>query len=202
MGVSKLSTETEIKIGIGDPDGFQRQLEGLQPRVVTPRHFEDNYLLDFPDRRLGSRQCLFRIRCAGERSFLTYKGPPRPEGIFKTREEMEIALESGTTALQIFKQLGMQVWFRYQKYRKEFAIPLSRRSGEEIHVAVDETPVGNYVEFEGSEEGIRELAHSMRIQESQFLRHSYYAIYLQYCQERGEIPGYMVFPAEREEKGC
>ena len=51
--------------------------------------------------------------------------------------------------LQVLERIGMSVCFRYQKYRREFAIG-------EVHVAVDETPIGNYVEFEGSEDGIRE----------------------------------------------
>jgi len=117
---------------------------------------------------------------------LTFKGPPEPEGLFKTREELEIKLEDGEIALHIFERLGMRVWFRYQKYRREFALG-------EIHVAVDETPVGNYAEFEGSKEGIRALAREMGIEESQFLRQSYYSLYLEYCRATGDSPCDMIY---------
>jgi len=60
-------------------------------------------------------------------------------------------------------------------------------------VAVDETPIGDYAEFEGSEAAILRLAQKMRIEPSQFLRESYYSLYVEYCERRGEIPSLMIF---------
>ena len=117
-----MSIETEVKIEIEDPEDFCRRLHGLGAVPVSSRHFEDNHLLDFPDHRLGSNRCLLRIRFAGKQAYLTYKGPPRPEGIFKTREELEISLEDNATSLQIFERIGMLVDFRYQKHRREFVL--------------------------------------------------------------------------------
>jgi adenylate cyclase class 2 len=181
-----LSIETEIKVKIEDPPGFCRRLSTLNAVIVSPRHFEDNQLLDFADRRLRSGRCLLRIRSAEGLGFLTYKGPPRPEGIFKTREEIEIKLEDGARMLQILERLGMHVCFRYQKYRREYAL-------DGVLVAVDETPIGNYVEFEGSEQAIRDLARRMEISESEFLRLSYFSLYLEYCQDRKTAPEFMTF---------
>jgi adenylate cyclase, class 2 len=182
-----LSIETEVKIRIDDPGKFCEQLSALNPGVVSDRHLEDNYLLDFHDALLKSRQCLLRVRFEGDAGRLTYKGPPKPDGIFKTREELEIKLDDGTTMVQILDRLGMVVCFRYQKYRREFLL-------DGIHVTVDETPIGNYIELEGAEEGIRKLALKMGIAESQFLRSSYYTLYLEHCRERGLTPKYMIFP--------
>jgi adenylate cyclase, class 2 len=182
----KLSIETEIKIKIGDAEDFVQKLCALDARVQNSRHFEDNHLLDFPDQRLKSSQCLVRIRFAGDKAFLTYKGPPRAEGIFKTREELETRLDNGSITLKILEQLGMQAWFRYQKYRREF-------ESDGVQIAVDETPVGNYVEFEGTEEAICGLAARMGIDSSCFLRVSYYSLYLDFCRQTGKSPGHMVF---------
>ena len=184
-----MTTETEVKVKIEDVDDFRQRLCALNPRTLSARHFEDNHLLDFPDRRLGLNQCLLRIRFADGRHFLTYKGPPRSNGIFKTREELETMLENGSILLQTLERIGMSVSFRYQKYRREFAFG-------EVHVAVDETPIGNYAEFEGSETGIRELTHKMGIDESRYLRSSYYSLYLDYCREKNKVPGFMVFEGE------
>ena len=181
-----MSIETEIKIRIEDPAGFCRQLRTWNPETLSERHFEDNHLIDFPDRKLQSSHCLLRVRLTEKRSLLTYKGPPRQGSIFKTREELETDLADGPAVLQVLERIGMRVWFRYQKYREEYAL-------DDVHVAVDETPIGNYVEFEGSEEAIQNLAHKMGINEEKFLSSSYYALYVEYCRERGEDPKFMTF---------
>jgi adenylate cyclase class 2 len=184
--ISTMSTETEIKVKISDPAAFCLRLSSLGARPLSERHFEDNHLLDFPDGRLRANQCLIRIRQAMDQACITFKGTPRAEGLFKVREELETRIEDGAIALKILERLGLSVCFRYQKYRREYTV-------EEVHVAVDETPVGNYAEFEGSEEGIRNLAAKMGIGESQFLRASYASLYLDYCRKRGEEPGFMIF---------
>ena len=181
-----MSTETEIKVKIEDAGDFCRRLSLLNPGVLSKRHFEDNHLLDFPDRRMRSQQCLVRIRFAEGRGIFTYKGPPRPEGIFKTREELETELSNGAILLEALERIGMCVCFRYQKYRQEFAVG-------DIHVAVDETPIGNYVEFEGPEDGILRITLRMGIPESQFLRSSYYSLYQEYCTGNNKSPEFMVF---------
>jgi adenylate cyclase, class 2 len=181
-----LSIETEIKVKIGNADDFRHRLSLLNPKTLSARHFEDNHLLDFPDGSLGSGRCLLRIRFVDGKHLLTYKGPPKPEGIFKVREELETTIEDGAVLLQTFERIGMQVSFRYQKYRQEFDV-------DAVHVAVDETPIGNYAEFEGSESGIREVTRKMEIPEAQFLRSSYYSLYVEYCRKEGKTPGLMIF---------
>jgi adenylate cyclase class 2 len=182
----QVSTETEIKVKIEDVGDFCRQLNDLNPETLFARHLEDNLLLDFSDSRLGLNHCLLRIRLTEDRHLLTYKGPPKADGIFKIREELETELRSGETLLQVLERIGMSVSFRYQKYRQEFVIG-------DVHVAVDETPIGNYVEFEGSQTGILNLAAKMRIDKTMFLRSSYYSLYLEYCREKGKTPEFMVF---------
>jgi adenylate cyclase, class 2 len=181
-----VSIETEIKIQIEDTAGFCRQLDSLNPGILSVRHFEDNYLFDFSDRSLRSRQCLLRVRISAGGCYLTYKGLPRQEGIFKTREELETRIEDATTLLQILEGIGMRICFRYQKYRREFIL-------NGVHVTVDETPIGNYAEIEGPEDGILGLARNLGISESRFLRHSYYALYLEHCKKKGVAPQFMVF---------
>ncbi len=181
-----MSIETEIKIKIEDPVGFCRKLAALKAEIRSPRHFEDNHLLDFPDRKLSSGRCLLRVRMTDAESILTFKGPAREEGIFKTREELETGLEDGPIMLQILERLGMSLCFRYQKYRQEYAL-------DGLHISVDETPIGCYVELEGTEEGIRSLARRLGADEAQFLRASYHSLYLEYCQAKGETPKFMTF---------
>lgn len=181
-----LSTETEIKIRINSAADFCSILSPFRPQEIACRHFEDNHLLDFPDKGLIHSLCLLRVRFANGKVILTYKGPPQTDVLFKTREEIETELGNGENALQILERIGFRVWFRYQKYRREFGIG-------NIIVAVDETPVGNYAEIEGSENDILDLAGKLRVEKSDFIRDSYYGLYLKDCRLKGILPGNMVF---------
>lgn len=80
----------------------------------------------------------------------------------------------------------MRPVFRYQKYRREYGV-------EGVRVAVDETPIGNYAELEGSEEAIRALARALSFPEKSFLRSSYHSLYLEFCRQKGVAAGHMVF---------
>ena len=73
----------------------------------------------------------------------------------KLREELETVVGDGEVLLRVFEELGLHVWFRYEKYREEFA-------HEDVIVAIDETPVGVFVEIEGSEPGIATMAAGAR----------------------------------------
>jgi predicted adenylyl cyclase CyaB len=181
-----LGTETEIKIRIEDPEAFCLRLQEFDCRLLAARHFEDNRILDFSDGKLQVSRQLIRIRNADGQGVFTYKGPPLPEGVFKIREELEIKIESAEIALQILEKLGMHVCFRYQKYRREF-------TANKVTVAVDETPIGNYAEFEGDEADILGLARKMGIDPSEFLRASYYSLYVENCDKKGEPPSFMIF---------
>jgi adenylate cyclase class 2 len=181
-----LSTETEIKVKIDDPEDFCRQLLALNPGVLSVRHFEDNRLMDFPDKKLGTGRCMVRVRCALDRALLTFKGPPQESEIFKIREEIETGLDDGNQAIRILERLGLRVWFQYQKYRREYTV-------DSVTVAIDETPIGNYAELEGGESAIRDLSRRLNIEESKFIRKSYYALYLDACRLQHVAPGNMVF---------
>lgn len=191
-----MAVETEVKIELTDLDGFREKLRLLDPLPLSGRHFEDNFVLDFPDGRLRSQACLLRVRKTKGEESVTFKGPPQPSALFKSREEVETRVESAETMLRLFELVGMKVWFRYQKYREEYSIPISGGPASRIKVALDSTPIGDYAELEGPEGGIREIAEKLGLAESQFLRESYYALFAEFCRRRGEYPEHMVFSAQ------
>ncbi len=119
------------------------------------------------------------------KSRLTFKGPVQP-GIMKMREELETVVGDGDLLLRVLKELGLHVWFRYEKYREEFA-------REDVIVAIDETPVGVYVEIEGSETGIASMAAALGRQESDYIQDSYRGLFLQQRAAFGITGQDMVF---------
>ena len=181
-----MGVETEVKIRIESVEDFVRRVLAHGAARVSDRSLEDNILFDFPDGRLGLARCTLRVRSVGGRGVLTYKGAPRPDAVFKSREELETVIETPETAIEILERIGMRQGFRYQKYRREFAL-------DGVHIAVDETPIGSYAELEGTKDGILKLAKKLGIAESLFIRQSYRALYLDYCNERGITPQSMVF---------
>src|SRR5205823_10768459 len=108
---------------------------------VRGRRLQEDCLLDTPDEAIRRRRSVLRVRLESGKSLLTFKGPVQPAAI-KQREELETVVGDGPLLLRILEELGFHVWFRYQKYREEFAIG-------DVIVAIDETPVGTYLEIEG-----------------------------------------------------
>ena len=96
----------------------------------------------------------------------------------KVREELETIVGDGLLLLRVLEELGFRVWFRYQKYREEFA-------HECVTVALDETPVGTFVEIEGSENGIHQMAGALLRKPGDYVLDSYRGLFVKYCQEHG-----------------
>ena len=70
------------------------------------------------------------------------------------------------------------MWFRYQKYREEFA-------HENVIIALDETPVGTLVEIEGSECGIHAMAAALARKPGDYVLDSYRSLFAKHCQRHG-----------------
>ena len=137
--------EREIKLGFLDPEQARRAVLAAGATPLRGRRLQEDYLLDTPDDQLRRRRCVLRVRLECGKTLLTFKGPVQPSPV-KLREEIETVIGDGETMLRCLDALGYAVWFRYQKYREEFTL-------EDVIVALDETPIGVFVEVEGSEAG-------------------------------------------------
>jgi len=186
-----MAIETEVKLRLADPEGFRQRVLALGGALETPVHFEDNLVVDSAAAGLRRGGCLLRLRLAHGRAVLTYKGPERREGAFKSREEIETTVSDAAAVLDILSRLGLVPWFRYQKFREEYRVELP--GAPALHLAVDRTPLGSFAELEGSEAAIARVAADLGFTEHDFMRESYYALHAQACAARGEPVGDMVF---------
>ena len=105
----------------------------------------------------------------------------------KVREEIETTLTDGDTMLQIFEKLGWRVWFRYQKYREEFI------TTNNVIIALDETPMGIFVELEGAKDAVVQLTKSLGKTSTDYINASYRKLYETDCLEAGRPISDMVF---------
>jgi adenylate cyclase class 2 len=183
------ATETEVKLRVTDPASTLERIAANGFRISQPREFEANTLYDTKDRTLFRNGMLLRLRQAGERGILTWKGRTVP-GPHKARPEMETAVGSLTTMAQILVQLGHQPVFRYEKYRTEF-----KKDGGGGVVVFDETPIGTYLELEGPGDWIDETAVKFGFSVRDYVLESYGSLYRNYCVEQNVEPTDMVFPS-------
>lgn len=179
--------EREVKLRFESADVARQRI--LAPAVgATPlrgRRLQEDSLLDTPDNQLFRRRSALRVRSENGKSLLTFKGPVQPSEV-KVREEHETVVGDGEALLTILHELGLRVWFRYAKYREEFA-------AEDVVIAIDETPIGVFVEIEGSEDHIARAAEALGKRPPDYVTCSYRSLYLEYCRERGIEPGDMMF---------
>src|SRR3954471_2066503 len=169
------SIEREIKLRYDSVESARAAILATGATPLLGRRLQEDALLDTADESLRRRRCVLRVRLENGKSRLTFKGPVQPS-IMKLRDEFETIVGDGVILLRVFEELGYHVWFRYEKYREEFA-------HEEVIVAIDETPVGVFVEIEGSEGGIATMARALGRRPDDYVLDSYRGLYLKHRDE-------------------
>jgi adenylate cyclase class 2 len=174
--------EIEVKFQLRDRPELTRKLHEIGATRLYAETFEDNMVLD---RRgeLRTRGALLRIRKFGRYSLTTFKGPMAFEGGVKTRDEVQMSVESFELAIQLFDALGYKPVFRYQKFREVWRV-------KDVEVVLDRTPI------EGPIETIRSLVADLGLNMDNALRQSYADLYRQHRRTRADLPEHMVFPPE------
>lgn len=176
LSSAKRNLEIEVKLKIVSLQKLRTQIKMLGFHELCHREFEDNWLLDFPEKSLFKKCCLLRLRQFQGKSLLTFKGPKTASAHFKIREELETEVSDGATFHQILNRLGFVPAFRYQKYRSMFVKTRSGKS-KRVVISIDETPIGNYLEIEGQPETIRMLAAKLGYGPRNFITQSYLELY-------------------------
>src|SRR4030095_4879747 len=181
-GTKELSLEIEVKLACGDLDRLRDK--GLHLTLETARHFEDNWLLDRPDRSLISQGAALRIRSVNGHGTVTYKGVVKEthESRLKVREEIETAIDEPERLIELFERLGYHRSFRYQKYRTGYCIIIN---GRKLKVLLDETPMGDFIEIEGDEASVLNALDVAGFAEDDIIRKSYPELQASRCRERG-----------------
>ncbi len=180
-----IGLEREIKLRFTSVGEAREALLAIGATPVRGRRLQEDCLLDTAGELLRLRRCVLRVRIEPGRSLLTFKGPVQPSPM-KLREEQETVVGDGDTLLRVFEELGFGVWFRYQKYREEFGY-------EDVLVALDETPIGVFIEIEGSEHGIAEFATALGRTADDYLLDSYRGLFVKHCEQHRLPGGDMLF---------
>lgn len=180
-----LLIEREVKLRFSNPDVARDAIIATGATPLRSRRLQEDALLDTEDESLRRRRCVLRIRTESGRSLLTFKGPVLP-GSMKIRDEYETVIGDGEVVQRVLEEIGLHVWFRYEKYREEFTL-------EDVIVAIDETPIGVFVEVEGSERGIAAMAEALGRREDDYVLDSYRGLFASHCAQNGLPAGDMLF---------
>jgi adenylate cyclase class 2 len=169
--------EREVKLRFESPEAARAAVERTGATPLRGRRLQEDCLLDTADDSLRRRRCALRVRMESGKTFLTFKGPVQSSEM-KLREEIETIVGDGPVLLRLLEELGFHVWFRYQKYREEFAL-------DDVIIAIDETPVGTFVEIEGGHRGIADMAESLGRGPTDYLLDSYRGLFVLHCEQNG-----------------
>jgi adenylate cyclase class 2 len=183
--------ETEIKFRVADEAKLERQLAALGFALVTPRSFESNTLYDTADRSLRLKRELVRIRNYAGRWLLTHKRVPDSgigEDRHKHRVETETELSDGPALAEVFRSIGLEPVFLYEKWRAEWADATG-------HCVVDETPLGTFAELEGPAEWIDRVASDLGVAPEDQLTLSYGRLFDQWRERTGSNAQHLTFEA-------
>lgn len=181
--------EIEVKLAAADLDAVRERLRSLAAVLRNARHEEINDLYDDSERKLSGGGKTLRLRRAGDRSVLTYKGRAHFQNGVKTREEREVEVSDPDEAEAILAGIGLSKRFRYEKRREEWNL-------ESTVVALDETPIGRFVEVEGDPIAIRRVVVELGLDFAQALPYSYSELYQRARKENPDLPADMVWAVE------
>jgi adenylate cyclase class 2 len=202
----KTNHEIEIKLRITDIFAIRNKVRSLRASP-HPRVLEQNTLYDTPQSDLRRRAMLLRVRVETpapqhkrasrhERVILTSKAPPhrspsRTPSRYKERAEREQIVETKSSRqyAAALTSLGFRPAFRYDKFRTTFRLP-------NLHLDLDETPAGTFLELEGSPQAIDSAARALGFTKKAYLRATYWDLYVADCRRRGTNPKNMLFAAK------
>lgn len=206
--IQKTPTEIEVKLRIADLNDILARLKDLGA-VSRGRVLEQNTLFDTPNSDFRRSGRLIRVRietAAPEHGFsagraeavLTAKAPPpvnaklskNRHSRYKERAEREVILTAPSIFRRNLAAVGLRPGFRYEKFRTSFTYG-------RLHLDLDETSVGIFLELEGNPQAIDHTAKALDFSPTDYIRATYWDLYAAHCRRNGLTPKNMLLPSRK-----
>lgn len=179
-----MALEQEVKLQYANVEAARSAVMTAGGRLVCSRRLIDDQLFDTANDTLRSRGTALRLRRDGSRAAVTWKGPAERAPV-KSREELETTVGDPVILEAILRALGYAPRFRSQKYREDYTLGGAA-------VVIDETPVGVFVEIEGTPELIATVAKTLGRTPADYRVESYPTLWQQWCEAQGRPAGDML----------
>ncbi len=175
-----------MKVPVSSLPAVRQRLAAAGGRLLSALTLEENWVLD--DGRNGLRAAgrLLRVRRAGHEGSLTLKEPGSFADGIKSRVELETVVGDAERTLAILGALGFRTVRRYQKRRETWALGA-------IVVALDETPMGDFVELEGAGASLAAAAADLGLDPRDAAHGTYLDLWAAYRDAHPALPEDMVF---------
>jgi adenylate cyclase class 2 len=190
--------EIEIKLRVDNIEALARDLRRIGAKSLG-RVLERNTLYDTAESHFRKRGCLLRLRTevpapsrlarGGPRRAVATSKTPIPSASrsrYKQKFERETAVAFAGRWPQALTALGLRAAFCYEKYRTMYRVGA-------LHVDLDETPVGVFLELEGDPRSIDRVARRLGFGPRDYMRGTYWDLYAAECRYRGRVPRNMLF---------
>ena len=161
-----MAQEIEAKIQTNDHEGIRARLQEVGGQSLG-EVLEVNSYFDTGEEKLFRADSGLRLRSAGQKCELCYKGPLQ-DGPYKQREEIQTTIGDARALELVLLRLGFKRALLYEKRRQSWKLGQCR-------VELDTVPLlGTFVEVEGpSEQAIATVLAELELAEAKSLKKSY-----------------------------
>jgi len=173
--------EIEVKFLVTNLEVIRQRLLAAGGQLEKPRIYERNIRFDTPWQGLLHQGKLLRLR-QDSAAHLTYKGESAENRLSEARirEEVEMEVEDFQTAVSILEKVGFQQQQVYEKYREVYHL-------DKAEVVLDEMPYGDFVEIEGDERIMKQVAAKLELNWQKRIL-SNYLVLMQQLKEHANLP--------------
>ncbi|MEZ4516667.1 MAG: class IV adenylate cyclase [Chloroflexota bacterium] len=173
--------EVEVKFLLDDFETVRASLLQLGAELTHPRVYERNVRYDTLTNDLLAKAQLLRLR-QDARVRLTFKGPARLQRASeaKVREEIEVTVDDFDKLSLILQRIGFAPVQMYEKYRETYELG-------DVEIVLDEMPFGLFIELEGPEADIKQVAQQLGLDWSRRILVNYLAM-MAYFKEIFHLP--------------
>ena len=161
--------EIEVKFFLPDAEIIRNRILDLGAENQG-KLFESNFRFEDNNNSLIKKKSLLRLR-KDQKVTLTFKSePPINENQFKIHNEWEVEVSDFNCMRQILESLGFHKAQIYEKWRETFVLT-------ETVLCLDTMPFGDFLEIEGDQKKIKDLANRLDLLWKKRILLNYLAIF-------------------------
>jgi adenylate cyclase class 2 len=178
--IKKYMMEVELKFQIVDFQNLLKKIEKEKFKMTMPETHELSIMYDNGEGLMHKTDGRIRVRKSGDKIEFCYKKPITREGV-KKEIEYEVVVSDFDNLTKIISEMGFASTTSYERYRTEFF-------KEKIKITLDRYPFANFIEIEGNEDDIWEVAKKLDLKKENNLTQSCDTLFTKWRESKSLKP--------------